>query len=84
VRNFRARKKFAVAFAETFGEFGPGGSSYYLATAFDQVWLQPSGDIGLTGIVMETQFLRGGLHKLGVVPRLDHRYEYKSAMNVST
>ncbi len=84
VRNFRAHKKFAVAFAETFGEFGPGGGSYYLATAFDQVWLQPSGDIGLTGIVMETQFLRGGLDKLGVVPRLDHRYEYKSAMNVYT
>ncbi len=84
VRNFRAHKKFAVAFSETFGEFGPGGGSYYLATAFDQVWLQPSGDIGLTGIVMETQFLRGGLDKLGVVPRLDHRYEYKSAMNVFT
>lgn len=84
VRSFRARKKFAVAYAETFGEFGPGGSSYYLATAFDQVWLQPSGDIGLTGIVMESQFLRGGLDKLGVVPRMDHRYEYKNAMNVFT
>jgi protease-4 len=84
VRNFRARKKFAVAYAETFGEFGPGGSSYYLATAFDQVWLQPSGDIGLTGIVMESQFLRGSLDKLGVVPRMDHRHEYKSAMNVFT
>src|SRR5690606_5836799 len=39
VRNFRAHKKFAVAFSETFGEFGPGNGSYYLATAFDEVWL---------------------------------------------
>lgn len=74
VRNFRAHKKFAVAFSETFGEFGPGNGSYYLATAFDQVWLQPSGDVGLTGLIMETQFFRGALDKLGVVPRLDHRY----------
>lgn len=84
VRNFRAHKKFAVAFSETFGEFGPGNGSYYLATAFDQVWLQPSGDVGLTGLIMETQFFRGTLDKLGVVPRLDHRYEYKSAKNVYT
>ncbi|MGA2325809.1 MAG: signal peptide peptidase SppA [Bryobacteraceae bacterium] len=84
VRSFRARKKFAIAFSETFGEFGPGGGSYYLATAFDQIWLQPSGDVGLTGILMESPFLRGGLDKLGVRPRMDHRYEYKNAMNVFT
>jgi len=48
VQRFRAKKKFAVAFAETFGEVGPGNKSYYLATAFDQIYLQPSGDIGLT------------------------------------
>src|SRR6202142_1068936 len=33
-RAFRAHKKFAVAWSESFGEFGPGGSSYYLASAF--------------------------------------------------
>ncbi len=84
VRAFRARKKFAYAFAETFGEFAPSGGSYYLATAFDQIWLQPSGDVGLTGILMESPFLRGTFDKLGVKPRLDHRYEYKNAMNVYT
>jgi protease-4 len=84
VRSFRARKKFAIAFSETFGEFGPGTGAYYLATAFDEVWLQPSGDVGLAGILMESYFLRGGLDKLGVTPRMDHRYEYKNAMNVFT
>ncbi len=84
VRAFRARKKFAIAWAETFGEFGPSGGSYYLATAFDQIWLQPSGDIGLTGILMESPFVRGTLDKLGVKPRMDHRYEYKNAMNMYT
>ncbi|HSB60942.1 MAG TPA: S49 family peptidase, partial [Vicinamibacteria bacterium] len=84
VTAFRAGKKTAVAFAETFGEFGPGNGAYYLATAFDEIWLQPSGDIGLTGLIAESPFLRGTFEKLGLTPRLDQRYEYKSAMNVYT
>src|SRR6185295_3139664 len=82
--SFRAKNKFAVAFAETFGEFGPGNSSYYLATAFDEIRLQPSGDIGLTGLMLEGQFIKGTLDKLGVQPRMDHRKEYKNAMNTYT
>jgi len=84
VRDFRARKKFAVAWAETFGEFASGRNSYYLATAFDEIWLQPSGDAGLAGILMETPFVRGTLDKLSVRPRMDHRYEFKNAMNQLT
>lgn len=81
---FRAKGKRAVAWSETFGEFGPGNVGYYLATAFDEIHLQPSGDIGLTGFLTETPFVRGTLDKLGVVPRMDHRYEYKNAMNLFT
>jgi protease-4 len=84
VLRFRARKKFALAFAETFGEFGPGNTSYYLATAFDQVYLQPSGDVGLTGIMLETPFVKGTLDKLGMRFHGDHRYEYKNALNTLT
>ena len=40
VQRFRAHRKFAIAYAETFGEFGPGNGAYYLATAFDQIYLQ--------------------------------------------
>jgi protease-4 len=82
--SFRGKNKFAVAFAETFGEFGPGNNSYYLATAFDDIRLQPSGDVCLTGIMLEGQFLRGTFDKLGITPRMDHRYEYKNAMNSYT
>ena len=81
---FRASGKWAVAYAETFGEFGPGNGAYYLATAFDEIYLLPSGDIGLTGIVYESMFLRGTLERLGVEPRMDHRKEYKNAMNTFT
>jgi protease-4 len=81
---FRAKKKTAVAFAETFGEFGPGNGGYYLASAFDEIYLQPSGDIGLTGLIATSPFLRGTLDKLGLVPRMDHRHEYKNALNLFT
>ncbi|HYA87031.1 MAG TPA: signal peptide peptidase SppA [Nitrospirota bacterium] len=75
---FRTSGKPAIAYAETFGEFGPGNSSYYLATAFDEIYLQPSGDIGLTGLIYEQPFIQGALDKLGIVPRFDGRKEYKS------
>ena len=81
---FRKSGKRTVALAETFGEFSPGNGAYYLATAFKEIYLQPSGDLGLTGISSDTPFVRGALDKLGVKPRLDHRGQYKSAMNIFT
>jgi len=81
---FRASGKRAFAFAETFGEFGPGNTSYFLASAFDEIHLQPSGDVGLTGVLMESMFVAGTLEKLGLVPRMGQRYEYKNAMNMLT
>lgn len=84
VARFRSKGKFALAFSETFGEFNSGAGAYYLASAFDEVWLQPSGDVGLVGVKMESTFLRGTLDKLGINPRMDHRHEYKNAMNTFT
>ena len=81
---FRKSGKTAIAYSETFGEDTKGNGSYYLATAFDKIYLQPSGDVGLAGLIFETPFLRGTLDKLGLVPRMDHRSEYKTAMNELT
>ncbi len=84
ILRFRQKKKFAIGFAETFGEFRNGGASYYVATACEQIWLQPSGDVGLTGVILETPFIKGTLNKLGVTFKGDHRYEYKTALNFYT
>lgn len=81
---FRDKGKRTVAYAATFGEFDAGNGAYYLATAFDTIYLQPSGDVGLTGLIAETPFVRGTLDKLDLVPRLDHRFEYKNFMNMIT
>ena len=76
---FRAEGKTAIAWAESFGEFGPGNTDYYLATAFDQVYLQPSGAVGLTGVSIEQRFVKETLDRLGVTPEVARRHEYKSA-----
>lgn len=81
---FRASGKPAVAWAESFGEMTPGVSGYVLATAFDEIWLQPSGDVGLSGLFGEAMFLRGALDKLGVEPQMSGRKEYKNAVNQYT
>ena len=81
---FRAKGKFALAFADSFGEFGPGTRPYYLATAFDEIWLQPMGNLGLTGLYAEVPFFKGTLDLLGIVPEFDHREEFKTAMNSLT
>jgi protease-4 len=84
VATFRHAGKRAVAFAETFGEDGAANGAYFLATGFDEIVVQPSGDVGLTGVLYEPRFLRGTLDKLGFEPRFSQRYEYKNAMNLLT
>ena len=79
VARFRAAGKPAWAWGETFGEFSAGNLPYYLATAFDVIYLQPSGDLGLTGLAVERLFLKGSLDKLGVTMEVGTRHEYKSA-----
>jgi protease-4 len=76
---FRTSGKPTVAWAETFGESAPASIPYFLATAFDEVWLQPSGDINLIGLSAEVQFVHGLLDKVGVEPQINQRYEYKNA-----
>lgn len=82
VRRFSAAGKPSVAWTESFGELGPGTVPYYLASAFGTIWLQPSGDVGLTGVAAEAVFVKDALAKLGVVPQLSQRHEYKNAADM--
>src|ERR1700749_118533 len=79
IAQFRAAGKLAYAWSESFGEFGQGNSPYYLATAFDKIYLQPSGSLGLTGVVVEQGFLRPALDKIGVNFEAGARRQYKTA-----
>lgn len=75
-----AAVKPAVVWAETY----PGTLSYYLASAFSEIWLQPSGSVGLIGFATSALFLRNALDKAGVEAQFVARGEYKSAANVFT
>jgi protease-4 len=81
---FREAGKLTVAWAETFGETGSGTVGYYLATAFEKIYLQPSGDVGLTGVALSEPFFKGALDKVGVQPSFVKRHEYKTAPNSFT
>ena len=63
---------------------GSGTRPYYLATAFDQIWLQPMGSLGLTGLYAESTFFKGTLDLVGIAPEFDHRGQFKTAANVLT
>jgi protease-4 len=76
---FRGKGKFAIGFAESLGSGGTHFADYYLASALEQVWLQPSGGFTVAGIAIETPFIKSGLDKLGVQIEGGKRYQYKSA-----
>ena len=72
--------KPSLAWAETY----PGTLSYYLATAFSEIWMQPSGTVGLVGFATNAVFLRDALDKAGIEAQFVARGEYKSAANLFT
>jgi protease-4 len=79
VLRFRASGKVAVAWTETFGEMSTANVGYHLATAFEEIWLQPTGDLCFTGVVARAVFVRDALDRLGVDPQFGQRHEYKTA-----
>jgi protease-4 len=79
VLGFRASGKLAAAWTESFGEMSAANVGYHLATSFAEIWVQPTGDLCLTGVVARALFVRGALDRLGVDPQLAQRYEYKTA-----
>ncbi len=72
--------KPSLAWAETY----PGTMSYYLASAFGEVWMQPSGTVGLVGFATTALFLRDALEKAGVEAQFIAKGEYKSFANLFT
>ena len=72
--------KPSLAWAETY----PGTLSYYLASAFGEVWMQPAGTVGLIGFATNALFLRDALDKAGIEAQFVARGEYKSAVNLFT
>mmetsp|Transcript_40453 Transcript_40453/g.101811 ORF Transcript_40453/g.101811 Transcript_40453/m.101811 type:complete len:695 (-) Transcript_40453:70-2154(-) len=84
VGRFRAAGKLTVAYASSFGEFSSHMLDYLLATAFEEVCLQPSGDVTIPGMYAQSFFVRSALDKLDIEPEFHQRHEYKNAANIFT
>ena len=84
VAGFRSSGKFAYAFAETFGESGDGLRPFYMASAAQEIWLQPTGLFAATGLLSQTPFVKQALDKLGISVEAMRRHEFKTAPNSAT
>ncbi|MEO9323617.1 S49 family peptidase [Nocardioides sp. C4-1] len=74
-----SQAKPSIAWTATFGELGPGLAAYRIAVNAREIWLQPTGALGLTGVHAGITLLRGLFDKVGVDPEFAQRHEYKSA-----
>jgi protease IV len=83
VQRFRASGRVAVAYSPSFGEFSPGTGAYYLATAFDEIWVQPLGSVGLTGLMASQPFARQALANWDLSVEVERRGAYKSAPEIA-
>ena len=79
IKRFRESGKFAHIYSSSYGEGMGGLGRYYLASAFDEIWMQPMGVVSIPGIAAEMPYFRGLLDKIGVQPEFYQRKEYKSA-----
>lgn len=84
LRRFQDAGKFAKIYSPSYGDLGSGIGVYYLASAFDEIWMQPVGMLSVTGVRMEMPYGRGTLDKIGVRAEFLKREEYKSAMESFT
>jgi len=81
IARFREGGGFALAWADSFGEMAPANEAYFIATAADEVHLQPGGMVGLTGLSVETPFVRALLDRIGIEPEIARRKEFKTALD---
>jgi protease-4 len=73
--DFRDSGKFIIAYADNYSQ-----GSYFLASAANEVYLNPQGLLGLTGIASQTLFYKGLLEKAGIEMNVFKVGTYKGAV----
>ena len=84
LKRYKASGKFAYVYSSSYGEGVGGLSRYYLASAFDEIWMQPLGVVSVGGFNAEIPYFRETLDKLGVKPEFFQRKDYKTAYESMT
>lgn len=73
--DFRASGKWVIAYADVMSE-----SAYYLASAADDIFLNPQGEVELNGLALEVIFFKRLFDKLEIKPEVFRVGEFKSAV----
>lgn len=73
--DFKESGKFIVTYDEAYSEGG-----YFLASAADEIYLNPMGAIDFNGFSSEGIFLKGLFEKVGIKPEVFRVGEFKSAV----
>lgn len=84
VKRFRLTGKPAYIYSSSYGEVGQGLGGYYLASAFNEVWMQPVGMLSIAGIGLEVPYIKKLMDEYGVKAEFFHLEEYKNAMESFT
>ncbi len=82
VERFGDSGRVTACWTESFGELAPRTVPYLFAAYCSEVWLQPSGSLGLLGVATRGIFLRRLLGRLGMEPQLGQRHEFKNAADL--
>lgn len=72
--DFKTSKKFVIAYGEICDQ-----KSYYIASAGDQVYLNPSGGMEFNGLSLTGTFFKGTIDKLDIKTEAFHCGKYKGA-----
>ncbi len=81
---FKEAGKFIYGHASALGELSSALSTYYLATACTEIWLQPYAPVNLSGMSIEMPFAKKLLEDYEVNPQFARREEYKTLMDSLT
>lgn len=75
IEDFRESGKWVVAYSDFYTEGG-----YYLSTAADKVYMNPTGQLELNGLAIEVSFFKKLFDKLEIKPQVFRVGDFKSAV----
>jgi len=75
--DFKTSKKFVIAFGNTVSQ-----QAYFVASAANKIYINPTGGMDWTGFNVELPFLKGTLEKLDIQPQIFYAGKFKSATEV--
>jgi protease-4 len=74
---FKSSKKFVIAYGNMVSQ-----NAYFVASAADKIYVNPTGNIEWLGFHVSLPFLKGTLDKLEIRPQIFYAGKYKSATEI--